>query len=194
MKFRHEMGDPAMKEAFHMTPGGGIQVLYTSPKIQNELIECCAEVVQEELLDEVRRADFFSVLADDAVDSANIEQMPIVLRFVDNDDNIREAFLDFAACLEGTTGAALQEVILDHLERWNLDHTKLRGQGYDGAGNMAGRLNGVAALIKAQYPKALYFHCASHALNLCIVSTSKITDVMSMWVVLKDVSFFFFFL
>ena len=56
---------------------------------------------------------------------------------------------------------------------------------------MAGRLNGVAALIKAQYPKALYFHCASHALNLCIVSTSKVTNVMSMWVVLKDVSFFF---
>ena len=146
-----------------MTPGGGRQVLYTSPKIQNELIECYAEVVQEELLDEVRRADFFSVLADEAVDSANIEQMPIVLRFVDKDDNIREEFLDFAACLEGTTGAALQEVILDHLERWNLDLTRLRGQGYDGAGNMAGRLNGVAALIKAQYPKALFFHCASHA-------------------------------
>uniref|UniRef100_A0A1X7TUN3 DUF4371 domain-containing protein n=1 Tax=Amphimedon queenslandica TaxID=400682 RepID=A0A1X7TUN3_AMPQE len=39
----------------------------------------------------------------------------------------------------------------------------------DGAGNMAGVVNGTAAIISHEYPLALYLHCASHCLNLTIV-------------------------
>ena len=39
--------------------------------------------------------------------------------------------------------------------RDGLDPINLRGQAYDGAGNMAGSVNGTAALINAQYPLAL---------------------------------------
>ena len=35
------------------------------------------------------------------------------------------------------------------------------GQGYDGAGAMAGKRKGVAARIMNKYPKALYTHHAS---------------------------------
>ena len=35
---------------------------------------------------------------------------------------------------------------------------------------MAGSVNGTAALIAAQYPLALYIHCASHCLNLAVSS------------------------
>ena len=191
LHFRSEAGDASISRPFHVIGGAGRPVLYTSPEIQNELIACCGDVMREELLREVRKAPFFAVLADEAVDSANIEQMPIVLRFVDTDLQVREEFIGFAACTGGTTGQALQGVILQHLADWQLDFTRLRGQGYDGAGNMAGRLNGCAALVQEQYPKATYFHCASHALNLCIMSTSKIVEVTDMWTVLKEVSFFF---
>ncbi len=46
--------------------------------------------------------------------------------------------------------------------------TKLCGQAYDGAGAMAGKNRGVAATIMSAYPKAVYTHCSSHVLNLCI--------------------------
>jgi len=36
---------------------------------------------------------------------------------------------------------------------------------------------GVTARISEQYPKALYTNCASHVLNLCIVSCCSIPDV-----------------
>ena len=49
-----------------------------------------------------------------------------------------------------------------------------RGQGYDGAGNMAGKYQGTAARIQREYPLALYVHCASHRLNLCIVKSCEI--------------------
>ena len=41
-------------------------------------------------------------------------------------------------------------------------------EGYDGGGNMVGSTKDAEALIKAMFPFALYFHCASHRLNLCV--------------------------
>ena len=33
-----------------------------------------------------------------------------------------------------------------------------RGQCYDGAGNMSGRLNGVSSLLRAEHDMAIYVH------------------------------------
>ena len=54
------------------------------------------------------------------------------------------------------------------------------GQGYNGAGSMAGKRRGVAARIMNKYPKALHTHCASHILNLCIAEATSIMDVRNM--------------
>lgn len=59
--------------------------------------------------------------------------------------------------------------------------TDVRGQGYDGAGNMAGREKGCAARIKSKYPDACYVHCHSHQLNLCVVKITKIGDIKDMF-------------
>ena len=61
-----------------------------------------------------------------------------------------------------------------------MDLSDLCGQAYDGAGNMAGSVNGTAALITADYPLALYFHCASHCLNLAVVSLLQVIIVRNM--------------
>ena len=45
---------------------------------------------------------------------------------------------------------------------------------------MAGKYEGVAAQIQQKYPKAKYFHCAAHALNLCVVSASKVQAIRNM--------------
>jgi len=44
-----------------------------------------------------------------------------------------------------------------------VDCNYLYGQGYDGASNMAGHMQGVQAHVRAMYPKALYIHCAAHS-------------------------------
>ena len=73
----------------------------------------------------------------------------------------------------------------------SLDPQFLRGQAYDGAGNMAGRCHGAAALVQKDFPKATYFHCAAHALNLCVVAACKVTSVRNMLGVLEQVCLFF---
>ena len=80
-------------------------------------------------------------------------------RFVDASNVIREEFVDFVPC---NTGRALADEILETLQDYGLEIKHLRGQAYDGAGNMAGRCNGAATLIQSSCPKAVYVHCAVH--------------------------------
>ena len=67
----------------------------------------------------------------------------------------------------------------------------MRGQAYDGAGNMSGSLNGTAALISKDNPLALYLHCASHSLNLAVVKSLDEASVRNMTGVVNRVSIFF---
>jgi len=42
-----------------------------------------------------------------------------------------------------------------------------------GAASMSGNFRGVQAIVKKSYPKALYTHCVSHSLNLCLSDAAK---------------------
>ena len=87
---------------------------------------------------------------------------------------------------------ALAKDILGKLKKdWQLNMQMFCGQGYDGAGVMAGKQKGVAARIMNKYPKALYTHCASHVLNLCIVEATNIADVRNMMNIASCVARFF---
>ena len=55
--------------------------------------------------------------------------------------------------------------------RFGLELRNCRGQAYDDASNMSGRLSGVQARISAQYPKAVYIHC--FCLNLAVQDSSR---------------------
>ena len=55
-------------------------------------------------------------------------------------------------------------------------HGRWRGQGYDGAGNMAGKYSGVARRIERFYEKAVYVHCNSHVLNPIMASSCQLND------------------
>ena len=83
--------------------------------------------------------------------------------------------MEFLECDTGITGRCLADKITTALQGYGLYLHKLRGQAYDGAGNMAGSVRGTAALITAQYPLALYIHCACHSLNLAVVKSDECT-------------------
>ena len=56
---------------------------------------------------------------------------------------------------------------------------------------MSGKTNGAAVRITSQYPLALYVHCASHSLNLTVVSSLEKVSVRNMIGVINRVSIFF---
>ena len=153
---------------------------YKSKTTQNQLIDVCGEMLTEEIVDEIKDAKFFSILADEVSDCSNIEQMSVVIRFVDRTLTIREEFLGFFPCKLGLSGEAIANSIMKFVEKLGLNMEFCRGQGYDGAGNMAGRVSGAAARIQANNKNAIYVHCGSHILNLCIASSCQMQLVRNM--------------
>ena len=115
------------------------------------------------IVSEVKEATYFSVLADEVI-SHNVEHMPICLRFVDKECNIREEFVAFVR-LERVRAVDIADSILETLNNLGLSLSGLRGQGYDGASTMSGAKSGVQARIREQQPMALYTHCAGHSFN-----------------------------
>ena len=110
LDFRIEAGDEILKEHFKSAPRNAT---YRSKTIQNELIDCIASWIRRKLVDEVSKACLFSILADETTDCSNKEQLTLVIRFADNQNQIREEFLDFVE-VPSTTVEALAKLLLKH--------------------------------------------------------------------------------
>ena len=65
---------------------------------QNKIIQCCGETIKENLLQNIKKNEYYSVIADEALDTSNKEQMSLVLRFVDKNSDVREDFLGCLHC------------------------------------------------------------------------------------------------
>ena len=85
---------------------------YISKTTQNDLINCCGQVISQKIVNEVKRNKFFSVIADEASDCSNKEQLSLVLRFVDDNCDVREDFVDFLHCKWGLSGESLAKLLL----------------------------------------------------------------------------------
>ena len=154
--------------------------MYTSKEIQNQIIEICGDTIRNKILERIRATRFYSVIADEATDSANDEQLAISIRFVDG-CTPQQKFIGFYQCTSGVTGEAIAcDILLQQLTSLNLDLEFLRGQVFDGAGAMVGKSRGAAARIISRYPKALFTHCMAHRLNLCVVKCCCIREVDNM--------------
>ena len=149
---------------------------YTSPQVQNELIELVGAEIKDQIMTDARSSRWFSIMADECSDVATCEQMSICIRFVHqsgtNKPQVREEFVGFVQLID-TDAAAISGAILKFLGECNLDLSNLRGQGYDGASVMAGKVAGVSTRILEKQERALYFHCRAHSLNLVIAASCK---------------------
>ena len=117
---------------------------YFSHDILNELIGLMANHVLREILCEIRAATVFAIIGDEATDVSRKEQLCVSIRWVDDDFNIYEAPLEFIN-VPMTDSSTLTMCIKDCLIRLCLPINQCQGQAYDGAANMLGHINGVAA-------------------------------------------------
>lgn len=114
-------------------------VKYTSPEIQNEIINICVTHVLNKLISSYRKAPFFAILADETQDKSIKVQFSVCIRFVETEQNteIKGIFLGFLHA-KHTIGAHIADMLLRFMEN-QLPLQKLRAQGYDGGSNMSGK-------------------------------------------------------
>ena len=175
LDFRIEAGDATLKE--HMKKARG-NAKYTSPKIQNELINLCEQTLSDKIVPLVNNSVGFSILADETADISKTEQLAIGVRFFDEKNLlIYEEYLGFTP-LKEIDAETIAETIIDQCNKYGLNLNKLcAGLGYDGCSTMASKENGVQVCIRSYYPLAAFVHCSAHRLNLMVNDLNAIMDI-----------------
>lgn len=108
MKYRAK-GDNFLRTVLE---GSGIRNKYTSPIIQNEIVQVCNTILLRKIVDKVNKSKCFSVLADETTDISTKEQLSICVRYIDEQNMLHEDFLQFFE-IERLTGDALANSILN---------------------------------------------------------------------------------
>ena len=191
LRFRMASGDEALKTAINRA---GANAKHSSKTVQNELLTVMGSMVKDCVTQRVKRAQVWSVLADETTDRSSREQMVLVARYVDLANNVyvvredpfcvTDVFAEINSMVNGEgdnsgdtevklSGTNLGRLILLEIGKANLDTATCVGQGYDKASAMASEASGAAAFVKETAHLAEYFHCISHATNL---SCSKCTN------------------
>ena len=106
------------------------RAFYTSPQIQNEIIQIQAGLIQSDMAAEVREAGVFSLLADESKDLGKHEQISISVRYW-HSGTVREAFLSFVRA-EALTAESLTADIVKAVEDLGLSLKNCVSQSYDG--------------------------------------------------------------
>ena len=81
LDFRVRSGDQVLADHFKNAPRNAT---YRSKTTQNELISCCAQILNKKIIKEIKVSRFFPILADEVTDCSNKEQMPLVIKYVDS--------------------------------------------------------------------------------------------------------------
>ncbi|CAN1156093.1 Zinc finger MYM-type protein 1 [Linum perenne] len=146
----------------------------TSPDIQKDIVHALA-IETTKLITTDIGGDFFAILADESRDVSVKEQMGVVLRYVDGKGCVIERFLGISH-VRDTKAMSLKTAIESMLMKNGLSISRVRGQGYDGASNMKGEINGLKTLILEESPSAYYIHCFAHRLQLTLVAVAQNHD------------------
>ncbi|XP_015159887.1 zinc finger MYM-type protein 1-like [Solanum tuberosum] len=113
----------------------------TCPMIQKDIDNACAKKTLKAIIGDLNR-DYFGILVDESKDISHKEQMALVLRFVNKNGEVVERFIDLVH-VSDTSACSLKKAIYSLLSVHSLSPSKIRGQGYDGASNMKGDINGL---------------------------------------------------
>ena len=139
------------------------------------------DMTLEQIQEEVRKAVYFTVLADESKDTSKKEQVVVAVRYCLN-NSIHKEFVGIAEA-QGLDADGLTDTIIRQLRRIDANMKNCVGQGYDGASLVAGRLNGVQKKLreKTDSEMAYYVHCYCHRLNLVIFDVEQLGNLPPLW-------------
>ncbi|XP_016661805.1 uncharacterized protein LOC103310064 [Acyrthosiphon pisum] len=171
---------PILAQHVHEVKQSNFCTSYFSPTIQNEIIVLLGQTIRNKIITSIKEAKYYGIMFDCTPDISHKEQMSQIIRYVKIDNteiSIEESFVDFIQSRE-KTGTGLASEILKKLEEDGIELKNCRAQGYDNGANMAGKYNGVQAVICRQNELATFIPCAAHSLNRIGVHAAETSPTM----------------
>ena len=152
----------------------GRNAVYTSHVAVVEFMEAIGTWIEESLLERLRQASCFSIMADECTDVATIEEMSVYCRWEEG-GSPEEHFLEIIH-LKQANAESIYSSLVECLKDKDLQVSKIVGMGFDGASTFSGKKTGVQARIKKLSPHALFVHCHCHLLQLACVHAANSTN------------------
>lgn len=145
---------------------------WLSPEIQNECVNIMARQVLDAIISKIKKCEKYSLIMDETCDISCKELISFCIRVATEDLESIEYFVGLYET-SSTDAATLFKIVKDVMIRLDLGIENLRGQCYDGASNMSGRVSGLKQRLCREQPLAVYFHCLAHSVNLSIQDSLK---------------------
>ncbi|XP_068601673.1 THAP domain containing 12b [Brachionichthys hirsutus] len=185
--YRMNAGDEALQKRFKAT---AVNAEYVSAVQLGQLLDICENTVREEMLMEVRESRFFSLVTDDLVEFAQEKYLPLFLRFVNQQNVLREEFLDFVS-FDGDECTLVERLEAQLTQRWGLSMEDCRGQAHKATGTSTTKMKAVAMLLMEKYPLALHMPYSHMALNIHLANSLPFPNVQVVMETLRRIEAFF---
>ena len=150
---------------------------YTSHDIQNKIIAIMSDIVTSEIVKELGES-WYTLKVDGTKDPTGCENVSIVLRFLNMDNEVRERLLVMATT-EHCDALSLTNMVLSELNKAGVSTDKLLSQCYDGANVMYGKKGGVQKILQDKVQRVVpYVHCFNHQLHLVVIHSMSAEDAL----------------
>ncbi|XP_033729688.1 uncharacterized protein LOC117318867 [Pecten maximus] len=124
-------------------------------------------------LSSLRKAPFYSLLADESTDEANKTQLSVFCRWYhESHSNFTDHFMGLVE-VQKTDSATLMDVLHGFLIAKGIPIEKCRFVAFDGTNSMSGIRTGLQRRFRNYAPKSLYINCRCHRLALCLKHLMK---------------------
>ena len=153
-------------------------VTYLSAESQNEFIQLIGNQIQQRVIENIKDAGMYSVMADTTPDVSHKDRLAIACRYVDKKGQPRERLLSLTeAKLKTGEGGATE--IVPSLTKHGMNLDELCFQSYDYTASMSGRFNGVQKKLQDKLGKSIpYIPCLGHRSNTVIEHSCKASPII----------------
>ncbi|XP_008579909.1 PREDICTED: SCAN domain-containing protein 3 [Galeopterus variegatus] len=146
-------------------------------------IQELANDMEDQLIEQIKLAKYFSLQLDECRDIANMIILLVYVRF-EHDDDIKEEFFFSASLPANTTSSELYESVKNYVvNKCGLEFKFCVGVCSDGAASMTGKYSEVVTQIKKLAPECKMTHCFIHRESLAMKKISAelnnvLTDIV----------------
>src|SRR6218665_1734887 len=133
-----------------------------------EFVESINMVVKTKMLNEIKNAEFHTLIADESTDVSVTKMLILYIKFRPTGNTVYKTVFAGIIQLQACDSSAITIAIKKFYSDNDLDLQKIVMFTSDGASVMLGKHNGVSAQLRREIPHLLEQHCVAHREDLGI--------------------------